>query len=166
MRKDEVVAWLEQHEAVPGDWSATWRQQNTVPELREQAVGHRPTPRYLAQVLAAGFDVSVICSAVAHPELNPIEMVWATVKVALRKFNVTLTTSRLQELLNIEFAEISTEAWGRYADHEIGMENHYMEVAAMRAEVEGRLVTQEIEMDAVEGEDVNGFYKEEEEDEE
>jgi len=41
-----------------------------------------------------------------------------------------------------------------------------MEVAAMRAEVEGRLDAQEIEMDDAEGEGVNGFYEEEEEDEE
>jgi len=166
MRKAEVVAWLEQHEAVPEDWSATWRQQKTVLELREQAVKHRPTPRYLVQDLAARFYVSVIFSPVAHPELNPIEMVWATVKVALRKANVTFTTSRLQELVNIEFAKISAEAWGRYEDHAIGMENHYMEVAAMRAEVEGSLDAQEIEMDDAEGEGVNGFYEEEEEDEE
>ena len=157
MRKAEVVAWLEQHEPAPEDRSATWRQQTTVPELREQGVIHLPTPRYLVQDLAAGVYVSVIFSPVAHPELNPIEMVWATVKVSLRRANVTFTTSRLQELVNIEFAKISAEAWGRYEDHTIGMENHYMEVAAMRAEVEGRLDGQEIEMDDAEGEGVIGF---------
>jgi len=116
--------------------------------------------------LAARFDVSVIFPPVAHPEVNPIKMVWATVKVALRNTNVTFTTSRLQELVGIEFARISAEAWGRYEDHAIGMENHYMEVAAIRAEVEGRWDAQEIEMDDAEGEGVNGFYEEKEEDEE
>ena len=75
----------------------------------------------------------------AHPELKPIEMVWATVKVALRKSNVTFTTSRLQELVDIEFAKVSAEACGRYEDHDIGMKNHFMEVAAMRAKVERSL---------------------------
>jgi len=92
MRKAEVVAWLEQHEAVPQDWSATWRQRKTVPELRGETVKQRTTPCYLVQDLAAEFDVSVIFSPVAHPELNPIEMVRATVKIALRKANVTFTT--------------------------------------------------------------------------
>ena len=64
--------------------------------------------------------------------------------------------------MNIEFAKISAEARGRYEDHAIGMENHYMEVAAMRAEVEGRLDAQ---VDDAEDEGVNGFYTEEEEDE-
>jgi len=166
MRKAEVVAWHEQPEAVPEDYSATWRKKKTVPELREKAVKHRSTPRYLVRDLAAGFDVSVIFPPVAHPEVNPIKMVWATVKVALRNTNVTFTTSRLQELVGIEFARISAEAWGRYEDHAIGMENHYMEVAAIRAEVEGRCDAQEIEMDDAEGEGVNGFYEEKEEDEE
>ena len=127
---------------------------------------HRPTPRYLVQVLAAGFGVSVIFSPVAHPELNTIEMVWAIVKVAVRKANVTFTTSRLQELVTIEFAEISAEAWGVSEDSDVGTENQYMEVAAMRAEVEGRLFAQEIEIEAAEGEVVNGFYEEEKEDKE
>jgi len=129
-------------------------------------VKHRPTPRYLVQVLAAGFGVSVIFSPDAHPELNTIEMVWAIVNVAVLKANVTFTTSRLQELKNIEFAEIWAEAWGVYEDSGIGMENQYMEVAAMRVEVEGRLFAQEIEMDAAEGEVVNGFYEEEKVDKE
>jgi len=73
---------------------------------------------------------------------------------------------RLQELVDIEFAKLSAEAWGRYEDQAIGMENHYMEVAAMRAEVEESLDAQEIEMDDAEGEGVNGFYEDEEEDEE
>jgi len=157
MRNADGEAWLEQHEAVPEEWSATLRQQMTVPELREQAVQPQPTPRYLLQDLAARFDVAVIFSPVAQPELNPIEMVWATVKVALRKANVKFTTSRLQELVDIEFAKVSAEAWGWYEDHAIGMENHYMEVAALRAEVEGILDAQEIEMDDAEGEGVNGL---------
>jgi len=52
--------------------------------MRAQAAKHRPTPRYLVQDLAEEFDVSIIFSPVAHPELNPIEMVWGTVKDALR----------------------------------------------------------------------------------
>ena len=64
--------------------------------------------------------------------------------------------------MNIEFAKISVEARGRYEDHAIGMENHYMEGAAMRAEMEGRLDAQ---VDDAEDECVNGFYTEEEEDE-
>jgi len=66
--------------------------------------------------------------------------------------------------VNIEFAKISAEARGRYEDHAIGMENHYMEAAAMRAVVEGRLDAQEIEVDDAEDEGGNGFYAEEEED--
>jgi len=139
MRKADVAAWLEQHDSVPEEWYAIWRQQKTVPEIHEQTVKHRPTPRYLVQDLTATFDVAVIFFPVTHPELKPIEMVWAIVKDALRKENVTFTTSRLQELVDIELAKVSAEACRRYEDHDIGMNNHYMEVVAMRAEVKGSL---------------------------
>jgi len=119
MRKEEVAAWLERLDAVPDDWSPTGRQQTTAPELRVQVEKHRPTPRFLLQGLVAGCDVSVILSPVAHPKLSAIKMVWATIKVALRKKNVTLTTSHLQELVNVEFSKIAAEAWGPYEDHAI-----------------------------------------------
>ena len=164
--KAGVVSWFQQHEAVSEDWSATWRQQKTVLELREQAVKHLSTPRYLVPYFSARFDVTVTFSPVAHPELQKIEVVWATVNVALRKPNVKSTTSRLQEFVDIKFAKVSAEAWGRYKDHAIGMDNHYMEVAAIRAELEGSLDAQEIEMDDAEGRGANGFCEDEEEGEE
>jgi len=66
--------------------------------MYEQASNNRPTPTFLVQDVAEKFGVTVLIFPVAHPELNPIEMVWGTVKVALCKFNVSFSLDRLEEL--------------------------------------------------------------------
>jgi len=99
--------------------------------------------------------VSVLISPVAHLELNPIERMWGTVKVALRKSNVLLSLARLEELAAAEFANITAEVWARSEDNAIGMEDYYLEVSRMREEVEKRLDEQTIEPEEAEGDCLN-----------
>lgn len=40
MNKSQLAGWLEQQNAVPTNWPATWLQSKTVPQLREQAAKH------------------------------------------------------------------------------------------------------------------------------
>jgi len=56
------------------------------------------------------FDVASLTSPVSHAELNPIEIVWATVKGVLRRENLDFSMSRLQELVDQEFQHITAEA--------------------------------------------------------
>jgi len=130
--------------------------------MRAQAAKHRPTPLYLVQDLAEEFDVSIIFSSVAHPELNPIEMVWGTVKVALRYANVTFNLTRLQELVDVELNKMSAAILAKYEDHAISMEDYYMDMAAMRAEVEDRADEMDIELEDAEADGVNGCSSSEE----
>jgi len=95
MEKSQLADWLEELDAAQTNWPPMWRQAKTAARMRPQAAKHRPTPRYLVQDLAEKFGVSIIFSSVAHPELNPIEMVWGTVKVALRYANVAFNLTRL-----------------------------------------------------------------------
>jgi len=127
----------------------------TVKQMYEQASNNRPTPRFLVQDLVEEFGVSVLISPVAHPEINPIEMVWGTLKLALRKCNVSFSLARMEELAAVEFAKITAEVWARYEDHAIGMEDYYLEVSRMREEVEKRLDEQTIELEEAEGDGVN-----------
>ena len=98
-----------------------------------------PTPRYLVQDLARQFDVAILSSPVAHQELNPIEMVWATIKGALRPEYVDLSMSRLQDLVDQEFKHITAEAWCRYEDHAINMEDYYRGLQEVAAQIEEEL---------------------------
>jgi len=162
MKKSQLADWVEEHDASPTNWPPTWRHAKTVAQMRAQDTKHRPTPRYLVQDLAEEFDVSIIFSPVAHPELNPIEMVWGTVKVALRYANVTFNLTRLQELVDVEFNKMPAAIWAKYEDHGISMEDYYMDMAAMRAEVEDRADEMDIELEDAEADGVNGCSSSEE----
>jgi len=71
--------------------------------LKQRADENGPTPRYLVQDLAARFRVMILISPVAHPELNPIEMAWGTVKMSLKRANVTFSIATLRSMAEVEF---------------------------------------------------------------
>jgi len=124
--------------------------------MRAQAAKHRPTPRFLVQDLAEEFDVSIIFSSVADQELNPKQMVWGTVKVALRYANVAFNRTRLQELVDFELNKMSAAILAKYEDHAISIEDYYMDMAAMKAEMEDRADEMDIELEDAEADGVNG----------
>jgi len=73
----------------------------------------RPSPRYLVQDLAARSDLSVLISSVAHPELNPIVMVWGTVKMALKRANTSSSLATLRSMAEVEFVNITAGVWAK-----------------------------------------------------
>jgi len=108
MKKAEFAEWLVRQDAVPTSWlSQDWRQLETKADMKEAADKYRPAPRYQVQDLARRFNVKIPISPVAHPELNPIEMVWGTVNMALKRANVDFTMAALKSLVDIEFAKIT-----------------------------------------------------------
>lgn len=155
LRKAELAQWLITHQVVPADWEAGWQQARTRAEMKAVADKNKPTPRFLVQELAATFGVSVLISPVAHSDLNPIEMVWGTVKMALKRGNTSFTLSSLKDLVAKEFDKITPEVWAKYEDHAIKMEDFYRGLAAARDAVEGELEGREQEMECVEEDEVN-----------
>jgi len=105
--------------------------------------------------LTNDFDVAVTFFPAAHTELNPIEIVSGTVKVTLCYANAELNLTRLQELVDVVFEKKSAETWATYEDHAIRMDYDYMEMAAMRAEVEERVDEMDIELEDAEAYGVN-----------
>jgi len=70
----------------PADWPATWSTKETKVQLLEQARLMYPSPKYKIQKIAdkfstGVFELKVLFLPVAHPELNPIEMVWGVIKI-------------------------------------------------------------------------------------
>ena len=123
--------------------------------MKAEADKHRPAPRYQVQDLARRFNVKILISPVAHPELNPIEMIWGTVKMALKRANVDFPMAALKALVDIEFAKITADVWCRYEDHAIKMEEWYRDVGVMREEVEAALEEAVEEVGGLEEDDVN-----------
>eukprot|EP00170_Pyropia_yezoensis_P000421 contig_2291_g422 len=108
MKKAELAVSLERHEAVPVSWgSQDWGRVKTKADMKREAEKHRPTPRYEVQDVARRFNVNILISPVAHPELNPSEMVWGTVKMALKRANVNFLVAELKALVDVEFAKVT-----------------------------------------------------------
>jgi len=145
MRKAVFSDSLAAHQAVWEDWAGVdLRQGRTRAQTLVAARQKLPTPRCLAQDMARQFDVAILSSPVAQQEPNPIEMVWATIKGALRPEYVDLSMSRLQELVDQEFKHITAEAWCRYEDHAINMEDYYRGLQEVAAQIEEELDAGEI----------------------
>ena len=62
----------------------------------------------------------------------------------------------------MEFHKMSAAIRAKYEDHAISMEDFYMDMAAMRAEVEDRADEMDIELEDAEADGVNGSSSSEE----
>lgn len=155
LRKAKLADWLDAHNVVPADWEDGWWQSRAKAEVKAVADDNKPAPRYLVKQLAASFGVSVLISPVAHPDLNPIEMVWGTVKMALKRGNTAFTLTALKQLVVAEFETITPAVWAKYAAHAIKREDFYRGLAGAREAVERDLDEQEGACAGVEGDDVN-----------
>jgi hypothetical protein len=85
----------------------------------------KPSPTYESVELGKAFGVDVIFLPVAHPELNPIELMWARVKGTIRRNNSDFTMKSLETISNSAIAEITTQDWVRAEAHCITYEKMY-----------------------------------------
>jgi len=56
-----------------------------------------------------GFNVKIRISPVAHLELNPIEIVWGAVKMALKRTNVDFSMAALKALVDVAFSKVTAK---------------------------------------------------------
>jgi hypothetical protein len=62
-----------------------------------------------------------------HPDLNPIELIWATIKNNVGQKNVTFKLQDAERLAKNEFNQITTEDWRKRCQHVIKIEDKYLE---------------------------------------
>ena len=72
-KKDDIKTWLDQHHISYSDTDIK-------KTLLEKVKQHRPTPIYLTDKAAHKHGHTVLRLPVAYCELNPIELVWASMK--------------------------------------------------------------------------------------
>ena len=87
---DSILRW----KGVPDNWPLNWAHQKSKSQLLEQAKKIYPAPKYKIQKIAdkfqeGDFSIKILFLPVAHPELNPIEMVWGCVKRAVAAQNLS-----------------------------------------------------------------------------
>ena len=83
------------------DWPLMWATKKSIDQLLDYTSQIYPCPKYKIQKIAdkfanGNFSIKVLFLPVAHPELNPIEMVWGFTKRAAGSKNMMLNFRMLK----------------------------------------------------------------------
>lgn len=114
LRKQQLVAWLEQHNIPLCDTDLLPARAGglTRDELYQLCKTHRPSPIYLiAQKIAALDDVKLLILPIHHPELNPIENMWAFIKGYVKRNNITFRQTEVERLVEDAYTDITPKIW-------------------------------------------------------
>jgi len=122
LNKPELADWLVNHD-YPAEQEALMKHSKA--ELVQLCKDRRPTPVFEAILLGAVYNITVIFLPVAHPELNPIELIWAQVKGAIRRQNTDFQIARLRQLGEETMAAITPEDWAGAEKHSMEFEDKY-----------------------------------------
>lgn len=62
-----------------------------------------------------------------HPELNPMELIWARVKNDVAAHNIDNRIDFVQQMVQEKFSQLTTEDWRKCCEHVIKCEKDYLE---------------------------------------
>ena len=79
--------------------------------------------------IAAKYKVKILIFPVAHPELNPIELIWSRLKSHIKKKNVDYSLTNVEKLVKEFFSDFDNSIWNKCVDHVKKIENEYLEIA-------------------------------------
>lgn len=89
---------------------------------------HKPTfKRYAIDEAAMSKGHNVLRLPPYHPDLNPIELVWASLKQHVGKYNVTFKLNDVKKLCDEFFHEFSAEEWATRCRNAIKCEDEFLE---------------------------------------
>jgi arsenate reductase-like glutaredoxin family protein len=109
----------------------------TKPELYSKIKLHKPVHKlYAVDSLMAHHGHSVLRLPPYHPELNPIEKIWAQVKNYVATHNVTFKFDDMRKLAEEKFAIIGTSEWENVCRNAIKVEDEYLSREAVVDEVQ------------------------------
>ena len=121
-RKDEIKKWLDEHN-IPYD------AKDIKKTLLDKVRQHRPTPIYLTDEAAQQHGHTVLRLPIAHCELNPIELAWASVKGYVAKHNKDFNLKEVQRLIPDGFKHTTTDMRRNFCRHVVDVENRYIEIS-------------------------------------
>ena len=98
-------------------------------ELAAMCSKHKPKPIYKISEMAKKHKIKILFLPVAHPELNPIEMIWAMLKEFLKKKNANKSLSEVEKWANEFFDSFDDVKWKKCIEHVKKIAEQYLEVA-------------------------------------
>ena len=116
--KADIQAWLTKHN-IPFD------KKLLRPELFALAKVNKPEPQYIIDDIAKEKGHIILRLPPYHPDLNPIELVWAQLKKIVSSRNFTNKLNDVLEMTKAAFIEISVQNWENYCKHVINVEEEY-----------------------------------------
>ena len=82
---------------------------------------------YKTDIIANKYGHEVVRLPIAHCELNPIEMAWASMKSYIRRNNKSFTLKEAESLVEAGFEEVTAEMWRKMCQHVKKIEDKYWE---------------------------------------
>lgn len=96
------------------------------PELYTLIKLHKPHHKeYELDAFVESHGHSILRLPPYHPDLNPIELMWATVKQYVAAHNVTFKMEDVLRLSEEKFLQITPESWAAPCDHVKQLEEEY-----------------------------------------
>ena len=97
---------------------------------QENALSIYKTPKYTIQKIADKFQnddghIKVLFLPVAHPELNPIEMVWSCIKRNAASRNMNFSLTEVEEATKEEVIRVTEGEFAKYYGHVLKEEAKY-----------------------------------------
>ena len=119
----------------PDDWQLAWATRKSKYQLLDYARQIYPYPKYKIQKVAdkfstEDFSIEILLLPVAHPELNPIKMVWAFVKRAVASRNMMFKLSHVEQLTNEQLSKVTARMFKKFYNYAILEENKYKRLAS------------------------------------
>lgn len=118
-RKDQMTAWLTEKNI---DFDPSFLK----PQLYKLIQQHKPRfQQYQLDAILQEKGHSVLRLPPYHPDLNPIELIWADVKNYVGSRNVAFQLADVRRLCEEKFAMIGQEEWRSRCDHVKKIEDGY-----------------------------------------
>lgn len=113
-KKADLIEWLVKREiVVDGMATADDYNMRTRPEIYKICRNNAPAPIYQVAELAKRFSCGVLFLPVGHPELNPIEFVWARLKVYIAQENVNFSLSDVEHHAHTFIDMFNAAEWAK-----------------------------------------------------
>ena len=127
-KKEDIKAWLDRH-------NISYSDTDIKKTLLDKVKQHRPNPLYLTDEAAHEHGHTVLRLPVAHCELNPIELAWASVKGYIARHNTCYTLQEVQRLTPEGFSHTTPDMWRNFCRHVLKVEKDYMETDGIMEDV-------------------------------